>query len=471
MPRLSAGGQVSTTSQRASSSSDNVNRNIIMNTKSPSTSKINKNNHTDLNNHLSNSHVNRLQSVPNDVFNSPDENKDGFETPKSKNTSKRNHSSTDSPDTKKMFITANRYAPLTINNNQNEHNYAENENDAQINDINVEADESQNIKQKLPPPIIVKDVLDFAGFRNKLINLIGPKNFTFKSSTNNLKIQTTKPEFYRETIRYLKEKNAQYHTYQSQEDKAYRIVIRNLHPTTPTEEIGIAIEEIGFSVRQVTNVRHKTTKINLPIFFVDLEPATINTDIFSVTSLLHTKVIIEEPHKRTDIIQCMNCQDYGHSRKYCSHTPRCVRCGEEHPTSYCTKTKDLPAKCALCMGNHPANYKGCQVYKNLQHLRKPTSNKNSNYTNKNIVNNVNNVYVKNTDCEATQQPTTNTFIPQRPNLTYAQATSPNNSSQIPNNSINENALFNFLNEFKSLINPLLSLLTTVLNSLLSQNVK
>lgn len=184
-------------------------------------------------------------------------------------------------------------------------------------------------------------------------------------------------------------------------------------------DIGVAIEEIGFSVRQVTNIRHKTTKINLPIFFVDLEPAIINTDIFSVTSLLHTKVKIEEPHKRTDIIQRMNCQDYGHSRKYCSYTPRCVRCGEEHPTSHCVKTKDLPAKCALCMGNHPANYKGCQVYKNLQQLRKPTSNKNSNYTNRISVKNVNNVNVKNTDCEATQQPTTNTFKPLKPNYTYA----------------------------------------------------
>jgi hypothetical protein len=209
-----------------------------------------------------------------------------------------------------MFITVNRFAPLTTRISQNEHNFTENENDAHINDINIEAsDETQNIKQKLPPPIIVKGILDFAGFRNKLINLIGPENFTFKSSTNNLKIQTTKPEFYRETIRYLKEKNTQYHTYQSQDDKAYRIVIRNLHPTTPTVEIGIAIEEIGFSVRQVTNVLHKTTKINLPIFFVDLEPAKINTDIFSITSLLHIKVKIEEPYKRTDIIQCMNCQD------------------------------------------------------------------------------------------------------------------------------------------------------------------
>lgn len=122
--------------------------------------------------------MNRIQSVPNDVFNSSEEiNEVGFETPKSKNTSKRNHSSTDSLDAKKMFITPNRYAPLIINNSQNEHNFAENENDAQLNDINIEADETQNIKQKLPPPIIVKGVLDFVGFRNKLINLIGPGKF------------------------------------------------------------------------------------------------------------------------------------------------------------------------------------------------------------------------------------------------------------------------------------------------------
>lgn len=76
------------------------------------------------------------------------------------------------------------------------------------------------------------------------------------------------------------------------------------------------------------------------MFFVDLEPAAINTDIFNVTSILHTKIKIEEPHKRRDILQCHNCQDYGHSKKYCSYSPRCVRCGDEHPSTHCTKTRD-----------------------------------------------------------------------------------------------------------------------------------
>ena len=93
--------------------------------------------------------MNRIQSVSNDVFNSSEEiNEDGFVTPKSKNTSKRNYSSSDSPDTKKMFITVNRFAPLTTRNSQNEYNFTENENDAHINDINIEASDETKISNK-----------------------------------------------------------------------------------------------------------------------------------------------------------------------------------------------------------------------------------------------------------------------------------------------------------------------------------
>ena len=206
------------------------------------------------------------------------------------------------------------------------------------------------------------------------------------------------------------------------------------------------------------------------MFFVDLEPAVINNDIFKVTSLLHTKVKIEEPHKRKDIIQCLNCQNYGHSRKYCSYSPRCVRCGENHPSSSCTKTTPTPAKCCLCKSDHPANYEGCQIYKVLQRLRKPASNNYSYYqSNKNDINSVNNT--KNNICKATQQPTVNVYTPPKYSQTYAQATHTNNPDSSANKHINDNSLSNFLKEFKALINPLLSLLTIVLNCLLAQNVE
>ncbi|VVC30671.1 Pre-C2HC domain,Carbohydrate kinase, FGGY, N-terminal,Carbohydrate kinase, FGGY, C-terminal [Cinara cedri] len=172
---------------------------------------------------------------------------------------------------------------------------------------NPEAHTSPVKSANLRPPIIVKGIKDFVSLRSELIDLVGPENFTFKSSINCLKVQTKNPESYRAMIHFSQGAKAEFHTYQMQEDKAYRIVIRNLHPTTNTAEIRTALEEIDFQVRQITNVLHMTTKLNLPIFFVDLEPSELNKDIFHLNHILHTKEKIEESYKKRDLVQCVNC--------------------------------------------------------------------------------------------------------------------------------------------------------------------
>jgi hypothetical protein len=104
---------------------------------------------------------------------------------------------------KPMFVTANRYSPLVTNDNvENISTLSPPINNTD--DIN----DAQTPKIKLPPPIFVRDLLDFAGFRNTLIELIGSENFTFKSSTNVIKIQTAIPDSYRKIIHLLKEKDA-----------------------------------------------------------------------------------------------------------------------------------------------------------------------------------------------------------------------------------------------------------------------
>ncbi|KAL4120567.1 hypothetical protein QTP88_013237 [Uroleucon formosanum] len=203
------------------------------------------------------------------------------------------------------------------------------------------------------------------------IELTGPTSFVCKSTSTHLKVQTEKSDDYRKIIHFLNENNASFHTYQLQSEKSYRVVIRNFHPSTPTADISSAIEEIGFLTRhKVTNINHHQTKMALPMFFVDLEPDPSNKDIFNIKSMLHTLVKVEEPHKRRDIPQCLNCQSYGHPRAYCSYPPRCVKCGEDHTTSLCKITPDTPATCALCSGSQPANYKRCTVHEELQNRRR-----------------------------------------------------------------------------------------------------
>ncbi|KAL4100940.1 hypothetical protein QTP88_020965 [Uroleucon formosanum] len=238
-------------------------------------------------------YVSTLSNTSNDVFTDDVPNDSDFKLVTYN--SKRNLSSTiltGTPDNKKskpFFFSTNRFSHLQVPDNVNDNeNNMETNNDVKPNHI------------PLPPPIFVRNVSDFIELRNQLIKLIGPQTFSFKSSANNLKINTTNPDSYREVIKYLKTGNAEYHTYQAREDKAFRIVIRNLHPSSLTSEVGAAIEDIGYSVRQVSNVIHKSTKCPLPIFFFDLEPAQINNEIFKLTSLLHTKIKVEEPHKRRE---------------------------------------------------------------------------------------------------------------------------------------------------------------------------
>jgi hypothetical protein len=52
---------------------------------------------------------------------------------------------------------------------------------------------------------------------------------------------------------------------------------------------------------------------------------------------------------------------------FCHLKPRYVKCAGDHSTSHCPRKKrSSDVQCVFCNGNHPANYKGCTVYKDLQ---------------------------------------------------------------------------------------------------------
>jgi len=326
--------------------------------------------------------------------------------------------------------------------------------------------ENVNSPIKSPPPIFVKGVEDFPALCAALIELIGVDNFICKSSANSLKIQTTDPNAYRALVHFLKSEKAEYHTYQLKENKPLRIVIRNLHPSTPLNLIKDELEVRLYEVRQVTNVLHKVNKNPLPLFFVDLESTPKSYEIFKLSSLLHCKIKIEEPYKPKKISQCYNCQQYGHTRTYCGYHPRCVRCGADHQSTACPNPRDASPKCAHCSQNHPANYKGCTIYKELQRRKIPSIPTNR------IQNNFN---TQTTNVQSSHPPD-RTFLnqPSPQTKTYAQATSniPANGAPLPTTDTQSpdlnNLLTNFLDEFKNVINPLISLLTKVITKLLDK---
>jgi hypothetical protein len=110
-----------------------------------------------------------------------------------------------------------------------------------------------------------------------------------------------------------------------------------------------------------------SSKQPLSMFFVDLKPAPNNKDIFNAEFLQQCKIKFEPPKHKRDIAQCANCQRYGHTKNYCHLKQRCMKCASDHLTNQCHREeRSSDVRCVLCGGNHPANYKGCTVYKDLQ---------------------------------------------------------------------------------------------------------
>jgi len=167
---------------------------------------------------------------------------------------------------------------------------------------------------------------------------------------------------------------------------------------------------------------------------------------------------VEEPYKPKTISQCTNCQVYGHTKSYCGYPARCVRCGGHHLSADCPNTRDAPPKCALCSGDHPSNYKGCTIYKDLQRRKNPKS---SNHLS-------NNFSYKNTYVQDTHTVKASTIHPSESTPTYAQATSNSHSNHtVPSPAPDINKIMStFIDEFKQLINPLIALLTKVITKLL-----
>lgn len=238
-----------------------------------------------------------------------------------------------------------------------------------------EAAESDKKKPK-PPPIYIREKSSSA-LVNKIIELIGKDNFhiipLIRGNIHETKVQIKTEENYRVLSKYLNDSKRNFYTYQLKSSKGLQVVLKGIESDVTPAEIIQALKEKGFTAKTVINILNRNRKPQ-PLFRVELEPETkpLNKNevhpIYKLQFLLHRRITVEEPHKRTGPVQCTNCQEFGHTKSYCTLRSVCVACGELHESATCTSNKDNPneKRCGNCGGNHTANYRGCPVYKELK---------------------------------------------------------------------------------------------------------
>lgn len=234
--------------------------------------------------------------------------------------------------------------------------------------LDLTDDTERPTKPPKPPPIILYGIEDLKELTNLLETVVNKEQFSYKIvNKTQLRISTGDIDAYKKLISLVRENGLIGHTFNRKDERCVRIVIKNLHPSTPVNIIREDIEATGNIVTgEIINAKYGPNKNPTSTFFVNLISGPCNKVIKDLKYIYHQSVTIEEPRKKKSVVQCQRCQQYGHTKNYCMRPYRCVKCGQSHKTSECQKRdRSTPALCALCNGPHPANYKGCEVYKEI----------------------------------------------------------------------------------------------------------
>lgn len=265
-------------------------------------------------------------------------------------------------------------------------------------------------KTHVPPPIFVEHVLDIKILTKPLKAKQFEGKITTLVSKTSYKINCFTGEEYRKVTEWLNNSNIEWHSFSDKQTRPLKVMARGLHSGTSPEDIVEYLTSKGFKATSAVNILCNKTKKPLNLFMLTFDNTEDAKKVYEIKVIEYQTVKIEELHKTSNrIVQCKKCQSYNHVRAYCHKMPRCVKCAGQHDSLNCDKPRDYPPKCSNCNEGHTANYRGCEVAKELQKLR------NQGAKNKHIK-----TYKTSNENLDTQQKKATTSKPIDPNTSYAQ---------------------------------------------------
>ncbi|CAH1105260.1 unnamed protein product [Psylliodes chrysocephalus] len=184
--------------------------------------------------------------------------------------------------------------------------------------------------------------------------------FSIKHTNYTTIIFVKNKEDHQRVLENIKSENMPYHTYTSRDDKSHAFVLRGLAEGTKIAHIEENLEE-EHEIKPLAVYQMRTKE--RPLFLVVTDPViTLEYLNKNTRRVLYTRVTWELWKSMKLIIQCHNCQQWGHATSNCGRNARCLKCAGDHHTRTCLKTPDTPATWANCGGDHPANYSKCPNY-------------------------------------------------------------------------------------------------------------
>lgn len=220
----------------------------------------------------------------------------------------------------------------------------------------------------------------------KLKQVLGHNLFSVKRINRNLTgiIVNTKQD-HGKVKEMLENENVKFYTFTPNEEKPKTVMVKGLCCSHTVERVQEYLADLNIGKNIIKIIRLVGSR-----WILQLTHETDLKEIFKIKTILFTKVQILK-HKSNGVVQCKNCQRFGHVSINCRMDYRCVKCGISHGPKNCnipnrenntkeiteidpntgatTKKIGMTVKCVNCnTEGHVASYKNCP--KRLEILKK-----------------------------------------------------------------------------------------------------
>lgn len=192
-----------------------------------------------------------------------------------------------------------------------------------------------------------------------------------------LKIMCDTTNLYNDVLKILKENECQFFSHDKNADKVFKVVIFGLEYKTAIE---VKTELISryLKCQDVKSVVKNHEGFNDTIYIVSFDNGSVNLNTLKKDHSCPFRTIIKWDYHRKPknrIVQCRNCQMFGHGENWCSILTKCDLCAGKHKTDVCDCKRQI--KCATCNGSHVSADLNCPNRQQFLEIRENIMSKNS----------------------------------------------------------------------------------------------
>lgn len=221
-------------------------------------------------------------------------------------------------------------------------------------------------------PLVIRERLQWT----KISKLMNDKKINYvkaKVVKLGILVEPATEDDYRQLYKLLDKEKAQFHAYELKSEKKLKIVLRGVLTEVTEEEVKEDLELQGYPATKIVRMKGRDSRpAPLVLVEIDKEYKSIFTNL---SQCLGLEIQVESLKVKSEVAQCHKCQEFGHVQKHCHAEFKCMKCGQSHMTSECTKPVTTLPGCANCQGTHLSTFVKCPKNPNNPELRPPPANK------------------------------------------------------------------------------------------------